>query len=148
MCPLLEICSRQIPAYDLCALLAAIIGCALALPALRRAGLGRGQSIALLIVMAAAFLIGARLWNIAANPGNYLSELKWYSLRLAGLSFYGGALGAGMVLIIAAQQWGLSPWASLDAMTIPGGVAFCLARVGCFRTPTGRGGAGRLFRQV
>jgi phosphatidylglycerol:prolipoprotein diacylglycerol transferase len=38
----------------------------------------------------------------------------------------------GMALIIAARQWGLSPWAGLDAMTVPGGVAFCLARVGCF----------------
>ncbi|MGI6150544.1 MAG: prolipoprotein diacylglyceryl transferase [Christensenellales bacterium] len=132
MCPLVEIWGWQIPAYNLCALLAAITGCALALPALRRAGLGRGQSMALLLIMAAAFLIGARLWNMAANPGNYSSELKWYSLRLAGLSFYGGVLGAGMALIIAARQWGRSPWVCLDAMTVPGGVALCLARVGCF----------------
>ena len=132
MCPLLEIGGWQIPAYNFFALLAAIIGCAMALPALRRAGLGQAQTIALLLIMSASFLMGARLWNVAANPGNYLGELKWYSLRLAGLSFYGGALGAGTILIIAAWQWGLSPWVSLDAMTAPGGVAFCLARVGCF----------------
>lgn len=132
MCPLLEIGCRQIPAYNFCALLAAMIGCALALPALLRTGLGLGRAIALLMIMTAAFLIGARLWNAAANPGNFQGALKWYSLRLAGLSFYGGVLGAGAALIIAARQWGLSPWAGLDAMTVPGGVAFCLARVGCF----------------
>ena len=132
MCPLLEIGGWQIPAYNFCALLAAIIGCALALPALRRAGLGRAQAIALLLIMIPAFLIGSRLWNVVVNPGNYLGGLKWHSLRWAGLSFYGGALGAGTALIIAAWQWDLSPWAGLDAMTVPGGVAFCLARVGCF----------------
>jgi len=132
MCPLLEIGVWQIPAYNFCALLAAMIGCALALPALLRTGLGLGRAIALLMIMTAAFLIGARLWNAAANPGNFQGALKWYSLRLAGLSFYGGVLGAGAALIIAARQWGLSPWAGLDAMTVPGGVAFCLARVGCF----------------
>lgn len=132
MCPLLEIGGWQIPAYNFCALLAAIIGCALALPALRRAGLGRAQAIALLLIMIPAFLIGSRLWNVVVNPGNYLGGLKWHSLRWAGLSFYGGALGAGTALIITAWQWDLSPWAGLDAMTVPGGVAFCLARLGCF----------------
>jgi hypothetical protein len=34
-------------------------------------GLGWGRAIALLMIMTAAFLIGARLWNAAANPGNY-----------------------------------------------------------------------------
>ena len=45
MCPLLEIGCRQIPAYNFCALLAAMIGCALALPALLRTGLGLGRAI-------------------------------------------------------------------------------------------------------
>lgn len=132
MYPILEIGGWEIPAYDLCASLAAIAGSSLALPALRRTGLGRMRAIALLLIMAGAFLVGARLWNVAANPGNFQGALRWYSLRWAGLSFYGGVLGAGLTLVLALQRWNLSPWAGLDAMTVSGGVAFCLARVGCF----------------
>lgn len=43
MYPLLEIGVWQIPAYNFCALLAAMIGCALALPALRGRGWGGGE---------------------------------------------------------------------------------------------------------
>lgn len=132
MYPLFDINGWEIPAYNLCASLAAIVGCALALPALRRAGLGLARAIVLLLIMAAAFLIGARLWNTAANPGNYLGGLKWYSLRWAGLSFYGGVMGAAAALVAALRLWKQPVWAGLDTMTLPGGVAFCIARMGCF----------------
>ncbi|NLT41016.1 MAG: prolipoprotein diacylglyceryl transferase [Clostridiales bacterium] len=132
MYPLLDINGWEIPAYNLCASLAAIAGFALALPALRRAGLRRARAMVMLLLMAAAFLIGARLWNVAANPSNFHGALRWYSLRWAGLSFYGGVLGATMTLVASLRLWKQPVWAGLDAMTLPGAVAFCIARVGCF----------------
>ena len=132
MHPVFMISDWEIPAYTLCAFLAAAAAIALALPALRRTGLGTVRSEGLLGMMCAAFLIGARLWNAVINPGNFLGTLKWYSLRLTGLSFYGGVLSAGLVLVTALRVWRRPVWEGLDAMTVPGGVAFCIARIGCF----------------
>ena len=122
----------EIPAYTLCAFLAAAAAFVLALPALRRKGLGATRSVGLLGIMCTAFFVGARLWNVAINPGNFLGTLKWYSLYMKGLSFYGGVLSSGLVLVMTLRVWRRSVWAGLDAMTVPGGVAFCIARIGCF----------------
>ena len=61
MHPVFLISGWEIPAYTLCAFLAAAAAIALALPALRRTGLGAVRSEGLLGMMCAAFLIGARL---------------------------------------------------------------------------------------
>ena len=132
MHPILHVLGLEIPAYSFCAVLAAAVASLLALPALRRAGLSTARAAGLLGMMCAAFLVGARLWNVAVNPGNFTGALKWYSLRLAGLSLYGGLLGAGLVLAAAVHKWRKPIFPVLDAMTVPGGVSFCIARIGCF----------------
>ena len=69
---------------------------------------------------------------MAINPGNFAGALKWYSLQLAGLSLYGGVLGAGLALAAALHRWETPIFPALDAMTVPGGVAFCIVRIGCY----------------
>ena len=132
MHPILHILGREVSAYFLCTVIAALTASALALPALHRAGLRTARAAALLGIMCAAFLVGARLWNVAVNPANFAGALKWYSLRLAGLSLYGGLLGAGAALAAVLHLWKKPILPALDAMVVPGGVAFCIARVGCF----------------
>ncbi len=132
MHPLIHVFGLEIPAYSFCTVLAAAVAVVLALPALRRAGLNKARSAGLLAMMCVAFLIGARLWNVAVNPGNFAGSLKWYTPRLAGLSLYGGLFGAGLVVAASLPLWKKPIFPVLDAMTVPGGVSFCIARIGCF----------------
>ena len=60
--------SFTLKAYVLFALSGALAGIATALPLLKREGLPIRRALVLLLAMAAAFLIGARLFNYAINP--------------------------------------------------------------------------------
>lgn len=131
MCPILTFGTLEVRAYALFTWLGALSACLLALPALKRAGLSVAQSLATLAAMAVGFLVGARLWNVAVNPTNF-AAMPWYALRLAGLSLYGGLAGSAAALLLCVRLMRVAPLPALDAMTVPGGVAFCLARVGCF----------------
>ncbi len=132
MLKLINIGGLTLPAYNLMATVAALTACVLAIPALRKRGLSYRQAAGMLAMMCAAFLIGARLWNVAVSPANYGSSLNWYSLKMQGFSLYGGLAGAFLILLACCIKWRKELWFTLDAMTVPGGVAFCIARVGCF----------------
>ena len=129
---MIPLIGAEIKAYTLFTILGALAFAALALPLLSRAGLRPRRALALIAMMAVAFLIGARMWNIAVNPGAYGGALNWYSLRLAGFSLYGGVLGAALALVIWARLGRTPLLPLLDAIVVPSALAFALARVGCF----------------
>ncbi len=143
MCPLLKVSlwgiSANVPSYTLFAFLGAVTAALLARPALKRAGLSAGEGAALLVTMALSFLIGARLWNYAVNPGNYGGELGLFTLRMAGLSLYGGMFGAAVALIIWSRAIKKELWPLLDGFVPSMAAAFVLARVGCFLNGCCRG---------
>lgn len=122
----------EIKSYVLFTLLGAIAGIFTALPLMRREGLRGGSAFALLIAMAIAFLCGARIFNFLIHPAAYGRSLYIYSLRPTGLSVYGGILGALAVLLIWARVTKTDKWPILDSLVLPGGLAFVLARTGCF----------------
>ena len=132
MCPVFSLGGVELHAYALFTAAGAVAACLLALPALKRAGMTAGQSAAALLLMCVSFLLGARLWNVAVNPVNYMGKFKWYTLKLAGLSLYGGLIGAVAALILFAKVCRIRIFPILDAMVVPGSVAFCFARIGCF----------------
>ena len=121
-----------IQAYTLFTVLGALAFTTAALPLLKRAGVRPLSALVLMVLMAAAFLVGARLWNYAINPAAYGSTLMWYSFRLAGFSMYGGLLGSALVLIFWTWFGRTRILPLLDALTLPSAIAFALARVGCF----------------
>jgi len=124
--------SFVIKSYALFSLLGALVGIAAALPLLKREGLPIRRALVLLLAMAAAFLVGARLFNYAINPAAYGGSLHVFTLRLAGLSIYGGILGALGALLLYSLLARVSAWRLLDAFVLPAGLAFALARVGCY----------------
>lgn len=132
MMPTLHIGAHALSSYALCAILGALSGAALAWPALRRCGLRGARAALLLAALAVAFLVGARLWNVAINPLGFTGAVRWYTLRWTGLSLYGGILGAFVVLVFALWLRKTDPWPVLDALVLPGAIAFMIARVGCF----------------
>ncbi len=135
-------------AYSLFACLAAVIGAVLVWPALRRAGLSRLRCVALLVGMCAAFLIGARLWNVVVNPNNFTGSLHWFTPRMAGMSLYGGIFGAMAVLVAVLRVMRRNAWRMLDSFVVPAAAAFCISRVGCFLNGCCRGVATDSFLGV
>jgi len=121
-----------VSSYFLMAVIAALVFAALSWRPLRRCGFTRKGILLLLFLMCIAFLVGARLWNVAVNPGAYGKSRYWYTLRLVGLSMYGGILGAFAVLFVASKIKHIQTGSLLDAITVPSAIAFCIARVGCF----------------
>lgn len=122
----------QIPAYTFFAAAGALTGAVTALFFLKREGLSLFRSLSMLVSMALAFLIGARLFNFAVNPDAYGRTLQIYSLKFTGFSLYGGILGALASFLIWSGVQRQNPLPLLDALTAPSALAFALARVGCF----------------
>ena len=121
-----------ITAYSLFTWLGAGTGTIIALPFLKREGLKVRQSIPLLFLMALAFLVGARLFNFFINPEAYGGDLKIYTLQLRGLAVYGGIFGSLLTLLFYSLVKRRPALPLLDALVLPAGLAFALARVGCF----------------
>ena len=132
MLPEITLLSLKLRSYSLCAAVAALVCAATVWAPLRRCGYTRRAALLSLLAMAAAFLIGARLWNVAICPEAYGPQRPWYSLRMVGLSLYGGIAGAAAALLVSARLAGAKPLAVLDAFVLPFALAFCIARVGCF----------------
>ena len=124
--------SIQLRSYVLFTVLGALVGVLAALPLLRREGLASRRAIILMLYMTGAFLVGARLFNFAVNSAAYGQSLHIYSMRLAGLSVYGGILGALGALLIWSRLVHVRAWPLLDALVLPSGLGFALARVGCY----------------
>ena len=128
----IEAFGLSIQSYSLFAAIAALVCAAMAYRPLLRAGFSRRGAAVLLLCACAAFLIGARLWNVAVNPGDFGPQRPWYVLRMTGFSLYGGLAGAFAAIALCSRAFRVKLLPVLDAMTIPGAAAFCIARVGCF----------------
>jgi phosphatidylglycerol---prolipoprotein diacylglyceryl transferase len=124
-------------AYTLFAVIAFLTGAILAGIMLRRLRVKFFHASLLLFSMAVLFLIGARLWNAVVNPEAYgtgagLFRLRIWSFRFACFSLLGGITGAFAALLAYSALFRHSAFVLLDAFVIPSGVAFALARIGCF----------------
>lgn|GEM_PF-2494304 len=69
---------------------------------------------------------------VGEYPAAYGGSLRVYTLRLAGLSLYGGIFCSLAVLLSWARATRADAWRLLDALVLPTGLAFALARVGCY----------------
>ena len=132
MYPEISLFGITIQSYDLMAAIGALAVILLARPALRRTGLSAWGAVLLPVGMGLAFLVGARLWNVMIHPRAYENSFHWYTLKMAGFSFYGGLVGALIVLLVVGRIRKLNLWKLLDSFVIPAGVGFCIARIGCF----------------
>ncbi len=119
-------------AYDAFSTLAMLSVLLLAPLSLRRKGFQTGMSLAITAVLLVTFLVGSRLLNYAVNPVQYGGVLKAWSWSFAGFSLYGGLVAAGLVLLVLPSVFRYPIWKAADALVLPAGIAFSLARMGCF----------------
>ena len=128
----LSFLGMTVSTYSLMAVIAAVTCSLMSLRPLRRCGLSVAGVCVSLISMCIAFLVGARLWNVAVNPDFYDGTMQWYTLRMTGFSMYGGIAGSFIVILFASLVTKIRLVKIADALTIPGAVAFSIARIGCF----------------
>lgn len=124
--------SYTVRSYDAFSVLAIFSIMLLAPLLLRRAGLRAGRNLVFTAVLLATFLAGARLFNCAVNPLQYGGSLQMWSWRFTGFSLYGGLIAAGIALPVLSSVFRVSLWAVADALVLSAGIAFSLARIGCF----------------
>ena len=102
MMPKFELFGLTVSTYALMAVLAAITFSVMSWRPLRSCALPLPGVIILLISVCTAFLIGARLWNVAVRPDSYDAEKPWYTLKMSGFSVFGGITGVAVVVLSAA----------------------------------------------
>jgi phosphatidylglycerol:prolipoprotein diacylglycerol transferase len=124
--------SYTVRSYDAFAVLAMISVLLLAPPLLWRAGLKTFKGLLFTVILLAVFLAGARLLNRAVNPLQYGDLLPVWSGSFTGFSLYGGLMAGGFLLPVLSYAFRCRLWAAADALVLPAGVAFALARIGCF----------------
>lgn len=132
MLPEFTVLGLTLKSYSFCAAVAALACAATVWAPLRRCGYTPRAAALTLLAMAVAFLVGARLWNVAINPDAYGTQRPWYALRMVGLSLCGGLAGAAAALLGSVRLARAKPRAVLDAFVLPVALAFAIARIGCF----------------
>ncbi|MFZ7119637.1 MAG: prolipoprotein diacylglyceryl transferase [Eubacteriaceae bacterium] len=118
--------------YKLFALSAMIVGLILTFIIMRHEKIAFRKIIILLFCTCISFLIGARLLNFFVNSDAYGFNFHVWTLRLTNFSLYGGIIGATMSTIVIVRILKLDLWKQMDMYVLPMGVAFSIARVGCF----------------
>lgn len=131
MLPEMNILGLSLRSYDALAALAAGLGLLLAWRGLKGTNLGSWRYLAPLLLAAAA-LVGARLWNYAVNPAQFGPDFHLWTLRYGRLSLYGGLVAAFLALLLFCRLKKVSPLPLMDSMVLPGGVSVVLLKLGCF----------------
>jgi len=122
-----------ITSYRAFTLLAAVAGLGLGWAIAVRRGLPPGRTAVVLLAMAAATPVGARLWYAAINLQTYIEEpARLFSLDLGGFSIAGGLLLALAVGFILCRRLSLPAPRLADAAAPALGVGIATMRVGCF----------------
>jgi phosphatidylglycerol:prolipoprotein diacylglycerol transferase len=79
-------------------------------------------------------LVGAKLWFLGErwvrNPSAF--DFRALTFGSGGLTWYGGFVGGFVAVWIARLRERVSLWTILNLCTIPGTIAQCLGRIGCF----------------
>ena len=98
-----------------------------------RRGLPRSRTLFCLLLMAVAFLAGARLFDVLLNWQNYWQQpLRIIAFKPLGFAIYGGLLLSAAAGVAACRLAGLDPWRLADASAPALGLGVAVARVGCF----------------
>ena len=135
----------EIGSYRFFLILAAVAGVGLAWSIAKRRGLPSRRTLILLLSVAAAVPIGARLLHVATNSNLYLREpARLVSFEASGFALYGGLFAAVGVGAIAAWVLKLNLWRTADSVIPALGISLAVIRIGCFLDGCCRGIASSL----
>lgn len=100
---------------------------------IRRRKLLLKESLLVLIAMAIAVPVGARLLHIITNPVIYQQDpAKLWSLNLTGFALMGGLILAALMGICLSLWLRFNPWPLADAVAPGLGIGIVLMRIGCY----------------
>ncbi|MEW5784471.1 MAG: prolipoprotein diacylglyceryl transferase family protein [Bacillota bacterium] len=128
-----ELWGYNIPvlAYTFFTSLAAVIVLALSFFIAVRRGLPAVKTLLCLLTMAAFFVLGARIYYLAANLPIYRTYPELL-LKMAGFSLSGGLVAAPLAGLAVCRYLRLDLWRLADAIAPALGLGIAVARVGCF----------------
>ncbi len=130
---ILRIGSFTIYSYGLFLAVAFLAGTLLARSEARRKNIDPDIVFDLVLIVALAGLMGARLFYVIGHWQEFSSKpLQALAIWQPGLVFYGGLLGGPIAVLIFVRVKNLSLWAIADMM-VPGlALGYAIARIGCF----------------
>jgi phosphatidylglycerol:prolipoprotein diacylglycerol transferase len=123
----------DIKAYPLFIGLAALVVIVSTFLVAVRRGFPRLTTLLCLLAMAAAGLIGARLFDMVLNWNQYQQDLgQIFTLQPVGFAIFGSLMLSAVVGVVACRLAGFDPWRLADASAPALGLGIAVARVGCF----------------
>lgn len=132
---LISIGSFYIPTYGVLVALGFLAGLAITLRLARRVGLSSEKITNLAIYCAMAGIVGAKLFMILFDAGEYFSHpseiFSLETLQAAGV-FHGGFIAAFIVAALYIRRQSLPVWLTLDAFAPGISLGHSIGRLGCF----------------
>lgn len=114
-------------------MVAAFVALAIAWMLARRDGLPARRSLLVLLAIAVALPVGARLWHAMTNPEIYAQEpWRLWTLQASGHALFGGVFLASVAGVLAARLLRLDLWRLADAAAPALGAGIVVMRLGCF----------------
>jgi phosphatidylglycerol:prolipoprotein diacylglycerol transferase len=101
----------------------------------REFGLSGDNVLDIMICAVVGGIIGARLYYIAFNPGEYFGPGKWgniLQIREGGLAIYGGIIAVSLTLVLYCRRKKLSLKKTLDVGVLALLIGQCVGRWGNF----------------
>jgi phosphatidylglycerol:prolipoprotein diacylglycerol transferase len=122
-----------VSSYSVFIYLAAAITVAASLAMAARRGLPVRKVSVILLAMAIATLVGARLFHAFTNGDSSVAEFDWsLNLTLGRFSLYGGLLLAGAVGLLACRLLRVDVKRLADSVAPGLGIGIATARIGCY----------------
>ncbi len=130
---LIKIGSLTIYSYGFMLAVAFLSGTLLARYEARRRGIDPDIVFDLVLLIALAGIVGARLFYVIGHLQEFAKE-PWTALAIwqPGLVFYGGLLGGALVVIVFVKVKQLALWDIADMITPSLALGYAIARIGCF----------------
>lgn len=76
-------------------------------------------------------IVGARLWWALGDPGEIVSDPIGHLIGGSGLTWYGGAIGGTLAVLIWARWRKADLWTLAGAAVAPLALGYALGRIGC-----------------
>ncbi|MBQ4061508.1 MAG: prolipoprotein diacylglyceryl transferase [Christensenellaceae bacterium] len=133
MCPVIHVFGAKIPSYGLMLLAGLLLGCALYLITAKKYSFDRKVMLNMLLFAVVGGFIGSKLlfiiveWDKVFVPG-----AAFMNIINSGYVFYGGFIGAALMILLYAKKSGRSIYELSDTFLPCLCLAHAVGRAGCF----------------
>ncbi|MFH1784432.1 MAG: prolipoprotein diacylglyceryl transferase [bacterium] len=122
-----------IRSYGALVALGFLAGIVLAVKRAKKKGINEDVVLDLSLYALIAGILGARIFEVLVNIQDYMQDpVSVFKIWEGGLTYYGGFLGAGLVIILYLRAKKLEFWKIADLMAPSLALGHAIGRLGCF----------------